>query len=71
MTILPQDTVSEQEVMSRKYDTAGIRGLTLDEHATYRERLVEMWLNLSDDSRTVKAAVIVGIPFSTLNRWRK
>lgn len=56
----------------RRYDTAGIRQLTLDEQAAYRERMVTIWLNLCDDSRTVKAAAaIVGIPFSTLNRWKK
>ena len=72
MSILPQNTVEENEITERRYDTAGIRCLTLDEQAAYRERMVALWLKLCDGSRTVKAAAaIVGIPFSTLNRWKK
>lgn len=72
MSILPQNNVEEKVITERRYDTAGVRCLTLDEQANYRKRVVALWLKLCDDSRTVKAAAaIVGIPFSRLNRRKK
>ncbi len=71
MSIVTQNLEDEIEVARRDYDTAGIRHLSIEEQTLFRKRMVKAWLKLCEGSLTAKAAKVIGIPYSTLNRWRK
>lgn len=72
MGIVTQKNSSEIEVEKRLYDTAGIRSLSLEEQTLFRTNIVKTWRNLIAEGLTAKgAAKVIGISYSTLNRWRK
>ena len=72
MSIVTQNFGDEIEVKAGHYDSAWLRSLSLEEQAFYRKMMLEAWQNLIKRGLTVKgAAKVLGIPYSTLNRWRK
>ncbi len=72
MSIVTQNFGDEIEVEAGQYDSAWLRSLSLEEQAFYRKMMLEAWQNLIKRGLTVKgAAKAIGIPYSTLNRWRK